>query len=104
MDTRNKIKILISLKSEILRIIFLALYQKRVLFSKKVSEILREYDLEKKLIYNWIKKYGKVKTESGLITNNDELLKLRKENMRLQEEKEILKKAMVIFTKKQKIK
>ena len=27
---------------------------------KKVSEIVREYDLEKKLIYNWIKKYGKV--------------------------------------------
>ena len=71
---------------------------------KKVAELVREYDLEKKLIYNWIKKYGKVKTEAGFIINNDELLKLKKENMRLQEENEILKKAMVIFTQKQKIK
>lgn len=67
---------------------------------KKVAELVSEYDLEKKLIYNWIKKYGKVKTKAGLITNNDELLKLKKENMRLQEENEILKKAMVIFTQK----
>ena len=56
------------------------------------------------MIYNWIKKYGKIKTEAGFITNNDELLKLKKENMRLQEENEILKKAMVIFTQKYKIK
>ena len=33
---------------------------------KKVAELVSEYDLEKKLIYNWIKKYGKVKTEAGL--------------------------------------
>lgn len=71
---------------------------------KKVAELVSEYDLEKKLIYNWIKKYGKIKTEAGFITNNDELLKLKKENMRLQEENEILKKAMVISTQKQKIK
>ncbi len=57
---------------------------------KKVAELVSEYDLEKKLIYNWIKKYRKVKTEAGFTTNNDELLKLKKENMRLQEENEIM--------------
>ena len=56
--------------------IIVALYESR----KKVAELVSEYDLEKKLIYNWIKKYGKIKTEAGFITNNDELLKLKKED------------------------
>ena len=67
---------------------------------KSASELAREYDLSVKNIYNWKKIYGKIKAEDGTITNNKEITELKKENARLQQEVEILKKAMVIFTKK----
>ena len=72
------------------------LYEK----GKSATDLAREYDLSVKNIYNWTKLYGKIKAEAGTITNNKEILELKKENARLQQEVEILKKAMVIFTKK----
>lgn len=72
------------------------LYEK----GKSATDLAREYDLSVKKIYNWTKLYGKIKAEDGTITNNKEILELKKENARLQQEVEILKKAMVIFTKK----
>ena len=72
------------------------LYEK----GKSATDLAREYDLSVKNIYNWTKLYGKIKAEDGTITNNKEILELKKENTRLQQEVEILKKAMVIFTKK----
>ena len=72
------------------------LYEK----GKSATDLAREYDLSVKNIYNWTKLYGKIKAEDGTITNNKEILELKKENARLQQEVEILKKAMVIFTKK----
>ena len=72
------------------------LYEK----GKSASELAREYDLSVKNIYNWIKLYGTIKSEDGTLTNNKEIIELKKENARLQQEVEILKKAMVIFTKK----
>ena len=47
-----------------------------------------------------MKEYGKIKTETGEVTNNHEMKKLKKENLRLKEENEILKKAIAIFTPK----
>ena len=67
---------------------------------KSASELAREYDLSVKNIYNWTKLYGTIKAENGTLTNNKEIIELKKENARLQQEVEILKKAMVIFTKK----
>lgn len=67
---------------------------------KSASELAREYDLSVKNIYNWTKLYGTIKAEDGTLTNNKEIIELKKENARLQQEVEILKKAMVIFTKK----
>ena len=52
----------------------------------------------------WIKKYGKIKTSTGQITSNDEILKLQKENQEIKTENEILKKALAIFSRQQKIK
>ena len=71
------------------------LYEK----GKSATDLAREYDLSIKNIYNWTKLYGKIKSEDGTITNNKEILELKKENARLKQEVEILKKAMVIFTK-----
>ena len=81
---------------ETLKKTIVELYEK----GKKASELAREYDLSVKNIYNWTKLYGTIKAEDGSITNNKEILELKKENSRLQQEVEILKKAMVIFTKK----
>jgi len=67
---------------------------------KSSTDLAREYDLSVKNIYNWKKLYGTIKSEDGTVTNNKELADLKKENARLQQEVEILKKAIVIFAKK----
>ena len=43
------------------------------------------------------KKYGSIKTSTGETTNNDEILKLKKENQEIKAENEILNKALAIF-------
>ena len=45
------------------------------------------------------KKYGTIITSTGEVTNNDEILKLQKKNRELEQEVEILKKAVAIFKK-----
>ncbi|MDO4962770.1 MAG: transposase [bacterium] len=72
------------------------LYEK----GKSATDLAREYGLSVKNIYNWKKLYGTIKAEDGTLTNNKEIIELKKENSKLQQEVEILKKAMVIFTKK----
>ena len=67
---------------------------------KPVCEIKREYGLVDATIYRWINEYGKIKTETGESTSNHEMNKLKKENLKLKEELEILKKAIAIFTPK----
>ncbi|MCX4304162.1 MAG: transposase [Clostridia bacterium] len=67
---------------------------------KPISEIKREYGLSEASLYRWIKEYGHIKTETGEITNNHEIKRLKKENLKLKEELEILKKAIAIFTPK----
>ena len=59
--------------------------------NKNKSELARE-------------KYGTLKTSTGETTNNDEILKLKKENQEIKTENEILKKALAIFSRQQKIK
>ena len=63
---------------------------------KSVSDISREYGIGRSAIYSWIKKYETITTTDGLVTCNDDIDKLKN----IKEEKEILKKAVVIFTKK----
>lgn len=67
---------------------------------KPVCELKREYGLVDATIYRWINEYGKIKTEKGESTSNHEMKKLKKENLKLKEELEILKKAIAIFTQK----
>lgn len=67
---------------------------------KPVCEIKREYGIPEATLYRWIKEYGTVKTDTGEITNNHEVKRLKKENLKLKEELEILKKAIAIFTPK----
>lgn len=66
---------------------------------KKISDVAREYSIDRKLIYVWKDKYGTIKTSTGETTTNDEIHKVKKELKKLKEENEILKKAVAIFTK-----
>ena len=71
---------------------------------KKLSELQREYGVNESTIRPWITKYGTITTSTGETTTNDEILKLQKKNRELEQENEILKKAVAIFSKEQKIK
>ena len=68
--------------------------------NKNKSELAREYGTSEGNVRAWIKKYGTLKTSTGETTNNDEILKLQKKNRELEQEVEILKKAVAIFSKK----
>lgn len=71
---------------------------------KRIYELSREYGVGHSNIRNWINKYQSITTSTGEITNNDEILKLKKELQQLQTENEILKKAVAIFSKEPKTK
>ena len=71
---------------------------------KTMSDIAREYGITRTSITQWRKKYGTITTSTGETTCNDEILKLKKELQQVQLENEILKKAVAIFSKEQKIK
>ena len=70
--------------------------------NKNKSELAREYGTSEGNVRAWIKKYGKIKTSTGEVTTNDEILKLQKENQEIKIENEILKKALAIFSRQQK--
>ena len=70
-----------------------------VLSGKKVKEVSSEYSLSESTIRTWVKKKAPIEIE-GKTTNLEEINKMKKENAKLKEENEILKKAMAIFIKK----
>ncbi|WP_077303200.1 transposase [Virgibacillus pantothenticus] len=63
-----------------------------------VSDLNREYGVSEVTIYKWIKALSPVEGSDGL--SPTEIAEIQKENLRLQQEVEILKKAMTIFAKK----
>ena len=67
---------------------------------KKLAELSREYGINESTIRPWTKKYGTITTSTGEITNNDEIIKLKKKLQEIELENEILKKAVAIFSKK----
>lgn len=67
---------------------------------KGISELSKEYGVGKSTIDSWIKKFKTITTSTGEVTNNNEILKLQKKNRELEQEVEILKKAVAIFSKK----
>ena len=68
-----------------------------------VGEAASSLGLTDKLLYNWVSKIKE--QQSGVTLDTDErteLVTLRKENKRLQMEREILKKASAFFAKEMK--
>ena len=71
--------------------------------SYSVPEAAESLGITEKILYNWKKKFENEQT--GLTLSSDErteLLRLRKENKRLQMERDILKKASAFFAKEMK--
>ena len=65
-----------------------------------VKKLSSEYGVSEVTIYKWIKKYSPISLEDGTSITPDDFANLQKQIRRLQEENEILKKAMAIFARK----
>ena len=74
---------------------------------KSIAQTAKDLGIKRSLIYTWI---SKVKQSKATVPSDefqstselvDELNRLRKENARLKEEREILKKAAVFFAKEE---
>ena len=74
---------------------------------KAISQTARDLGIKESLLYSWLNKTKqsnlKIPTEEFKNTSElvDELHRLRKENARLKEEREILKKAAAFFAKEE---
>lgn len=69
---------------------------------KSVKELTKEYEISEVTLYSWIKKYKTITSDSGDVTTNDDLAKMKKEMAKLREENEVLKKCISIFSVKEK--
>jgi len=67
---------------------------------QKVRDLNSEYGVSEVTIYDWIKRFSPVELEDGSSVTPEDYAKLQKQMHKLQEENEILKKAMSIFAKK----
>ena len=72
-----------------------------------VAEMARETGIHENTIYVWMKRYRENQdipfVGSGhILPENEEMIRLRRENRNLREENEILKKAAAYFAKNQK--
>ncbi len=70
---------------------------------KPVAEVARELDISVHHLYRWrdqaAKEGDKVFPGHGKSNSQDELTRLRRENTRLREERDILKKSLIFFAK-----
>ena len=70
---------------------------------KTVAEVARELDISVHHLYRWRNEAAeqgeKVFPGHGKANSQDELVKLRRENTRLREERDILKKSLIFFAK-----
>jgi len=70
---------------------------------KPRNEIIREYDLTSSAFDNWVKRInatGSSREKDNRTPEQEELLRLRKENQLLKMENDVLKQAALIFAKK----
>ena len=67
-----------------------------------IAQTARELGVNVNTLHGWIHKYSGVKTANNAVDDNklhDELKRLKKENYRLTQERDILKKAAAYFAK-----
>ena len=67
---------------------------------RSVKALSREYGVSEVTIYKWIKQISPITTIDDTEITLEEIKRMKQEMLRLQEENEILKKAMSIFARK----
>jgi len=70
---------------------------------KSPNEIVKEYDVARSTVSKWVKDYtksGSFKAKDNRTEEENELIKLRKENQQLKMENDILKQAALIMGRK----
>ncbi len=65
-----------------------------------VKDLSNEYGVSEVTIYKWIKAYTPIEGSEGKPVTPKEIAEIQKENLKLKQELEILKKAMAIFARK----
>ncbi|MEO6940824.1 MAG: transposase [Candidatus Kapaibacterium sp.] len=65
---------------------------------RKASEVARDLGLHVETLYQWVKQYRQPPVASQSVADSKELEALRKENALLRMERDILKKAVGIFS------
>ena len=75
--------------------------------SATVVELSKETGISENTLYGWVKRYRENRNKpfvgsGNILPENEEMVKLRRENKDLREEVEILKKAAAYFAKHQK--
>ncbi len=66
-----------------------------------IAQVARDLGIKPEILYRWVKQFGKRADGKPAVTpdEHDELIRLRRELRRVEEERDILKKAIGIFTK-----
>ena len=67
---------------------------------RPVKDLSREYGVSEVTIYKWIKQMSPIASVDDTELTLEEFKRMKQEMLRLQEENEILKKAMTIFARK----
>ena len=65
---------------------------------KTQASLIKEYGISQTALSRWIKQYSTVETSNGEILTAKQMKELQKRMAQLEEENQILKKAIAIFT------
>ena len=65
---------------------------------KTQASLMKEYGVSQTALTRWIKQYSTVETDNGEILTAKQVKELQKRMAQLEEENQILKKAIAIFT------
>lgn len=65
---------------------------------KTQVSLIKEYGISQTALNKWIKQYSTVETENGEVLTAKQVKELQKRMAKLEEENQILKKAIAIFT------
>ena len=65
---------------------------------KTQSSLIKEYGVSQTALSRWVKQYSTVETDDGEVLTAKQVKELQKRMAQLEEENQILKKAIAIFT------
>jgi len=76
------------------------LAEQSAIVGKSIASVAKDLGINSRNLYHWVNKASK--DENGVIVTDSEMTKLRKELAEVKLERDILKKAVAIFSRQQK--